>query len=344
MYDNSNRRHSLDCIFKPKSIAVVGASARVKSVGHSILRNVLVVTTTSGAVGFTGRVYAVNPNHLQRVMKDKEDDDSAANGNNTDAAGGTNERSDHNTATTMILNVPVYATIGDVPEAAGVDLAVIAVRASIVPQIVEQCGQAGVRGLVIVSAGFEFLNDQRGMMTTMQQDEDSKSSSSSSSTLPVDTDGTAKNNTDTKNDNHTPVAAASSSSSLAIQEIARIARHYGMRIVGPNCLGVISPGSGLNASFASRMALKGNIAFISQSGALCSSILDWAAKQEVGFSHFISIGSMVDVSFPELIDYFGMDTHTTSILIYMESLPAACARQFMSATRAFARSKVRYYV
>lgn len=120
-------------------------------------------------------------------------------------------------------------------------------------------------------------------------------------------------------------------------QILEIAHRYNMRIIGPNCLGFINPSLGVNASFASRMALPGNIAFISQSGALCTSILDWAAEQNVGFSHFVSIGSMIDVGFADLIDYFGMDAHTSCILIYMESLKDA--RKFMSASRAFARYK-----
>ncbi|NND04937.1 MAG: bifunctional acetate--CoA ligase family protein/GNAT family N-acetyltransferase [Saprospiraceae bacterium] len=121
------------------------------------------------------------------------------------------------------------------------------------------------------------------------------------------------------------------------KEILRLAKVYDMRVVGPNCLGFINPSIGLNASFASGMAIPGKIAFISQSGALCTSILDWSIDQRVGFSHFVSIGSMVDVDFADLIDYFGKDPRTTSILIYLEGLKDA--RRFMSAARAFARNK-----
>ena len=120
-------------------------------------------------------------------------------------------------------------------------------------------------------------------------------------------------------------------------KILETAKLYGMRIIGPNCLGFIKPSISLNASFANKMALPGRIAFISQSGALGTAILDWSVSQNVGFSHFISIGSMIDVGFHDLIDYFGQDPGTTSILLYMESLTDA--RQFMSATRAFARAK-----
>jgi acetyltransferase len=93
-----------------------------------------------------------------------------------------------------------------------------------------------------------------------------------------------------------------------------------MRIIGPNCLGVMSPWTGLNATFAHGMALKGNIAFISQSGALCTAVLDWSLHQKIGFSAFVSIGSMIDVNWGDLLDYFNSDPATKSILLYMESI------------------------
>ncbi len=122
-----------------------------------------------------------------------------------------------------------------------------------------------------------------------------------------------------------------------MRQISESIRRYEMRLIGPNCLGFIKPSIKFNASFASKMALPGKIAFISQSGALCTAVLDWSIKQNVGFSHFVSIGSMMDVSFHDLIDYFGSDPHTNSIVIYMESL--IDARSFLSAARAFARNK-----
>jgi acetyltransferase len=121
------------------------------------------------------------------------------------------------------------------------------------------------------------------------------------------------------------------------ETIAQTARRYDMRVLGPNCLGFIKPSAHLNVSFADRMPLPGRIAFISQSGALCTSVLDWAVKQNVGFSHFVSIGETVDIGFHDLIDYFGTHGGTSSILIYMESLTDA--RKFLSAARAFARTK-----
>jgi acetyltransferase len=115
------------------------------------------------------------------------------------------------------------------------------------------------------------------------------------------------------------------------------ARRGNMRLIGPNCLGVMNPRTGLNATFAGAVARPGNVAFLSQSGALCTAILDWSLTEMVGFSAFISTGSMLDVGWGDLIDYLGDDPHTRSILIYMESI--GDARSFMSAARHVARSK-----
>jgi len=110
-----------------------------------------------------------------------------------------------------------------------------------------------------------------------------------------------------------------------------------LRVIGPNCLGVMSPLTGLNATFARSMALPGNVGFISQSGALCTAVLDWSLREQVGFSAFISIGSMSDVGWGDLIDYLGQDARTRSILIYMETI--GDARAFLSAAREVALTK-----
>jgi acetyltransferase len=115
------------------------------------------------------------------------------------------------------------------------------------------------------------------------------------------------------------------------------ARRGNMRIVGPNCLGVMSPASGLNATFAAGMAHPGRVAFLSQSGALLTAILDWSLREEVGFSAFVSTGSMLDVGWGDLIDYFGNDAATRAIVIYMESI--GDARAFLSAAREVALTK-----
>ena len=121
------------------------------------------------------------------------------------------------------------------------------------------------------------------------------------------------------------------------KEIKAIQNRYGMRIIGPNCLGVIRPRINLNSTFTKVNLEPGNIAFISQSGALGSAILDWAITAHIGFSAFASLGSMLDVDFGDLIDFLGGDEQTRSIIIYMEGI--GNARKFMSAARGFARSK-----
>jgi len=115
------------------------------------------------------------------------------------------------------------------------------------------------------------------------------------------------------------------------------ARRGGIRLIGPNCLGVMHSLAKLNATFAQSMALPGSVAFLSQSGALCTAILDWSLRENVGFSAFVSTGSMLDIGWGDLIDYFGDDPHTRSILLYMESI--GDPRAFLSAAREVARSK-----
>ena len=183
-----------------------------------------------------------------------------------------------------VHSIKASNSVSDIEEK--VDLAIIATPAKTVANIVCECGQAGVSGVVIISAGFTEAGKEGEKMTA---------------------------------------------------KIVKIAKKYNVRIIGPNCLGFIRPSLNLNASFASQMALSGNIAFISQSGALCTAILDWSIKNNVGFSHFVSIGSMADVNFADLIDYFGADKNTDSILVYMESLTDA--RRFLSAARAVSRAK-----
>lgn len=114
-------------------------------------------------------------------------------------------------------------------------------------------------------------------------------------------------------------------------------RRGGIRVIGPNCLGVMCPVTGLNATFAPVIAQPGTVALISQSGAICSSLLDWSLREKVGFSAMVSVGSMLDIGWDALIDYLGSDPHTRSIVIYMESI--GDARSFLSAAREVALSK-----
>ena len=121
------------------------------------------------------------------------------------------------------------------------------------------------------------------------------------------------------------------------QSLRELARPTTMRLLGPNCLGLLSPRIGLNASFAHADALPGNIAFVSQSGALVTAVLDWSKSRQVGFSHMVSLGEHMDVDFGDLLDHLASDPHTRAILLYIESVTAP--RKFMSAARAAARNK-----
>jgi acetyltransferase len=117
----------------------------------------------------------------------------------------------------------------------------------------------------------------------------------------------------------------------------RAARKYGMRLIGPNCLGIMMPNVGLNASFSAHMPAPGNLALISQSGSIAAGMVDWAAQRAVGFSGIVSIGDQLDVDIADLLDYFAFDSKTRAILLYIEAIKDA--RKFMSAGRAAARVK-----
>src|SRR5688572_1330377 len=121
------------------------------------------------------------------------------------------------------------------------------------------------------------------------------------------------------------------------QAMLDAARPYLLRILGPNCVGAMVPGSGLNASFAHVAPLPGDIAFVAQSGAVITSIVDWATARGIGFSHLVSLGSMADVDFGDMLDYLAADAGTRAILLYVEAVTHA--RKFMSAARAAARAK-----
>jgi acetyltransferase len=124
----------------------------------------------------------------------------------------------------------------------------------------------------------------------------------------------------------------------SLAEASRLAaRKYGMRLIGPNCLGILIPGTDLNASFSAHMPVAGNLALISQSGAIATGMVDWAAQRAVGFSGIISIGDQLDVDIADLLDYFALDGRTRAILLYVEAIKDA--RKFMSAARAAARVK-----
>ena len=121
------------------------------------------------------------------------------------------------------------------------------------------------------------------------------------------------------------------------QEILDVARRYNIRIIGPNCLGIIRPSGTLNATFAEGVVKDGNLALLSQSGAVCTAILDWAKVQDIGFSTVVSMGGAADIDFGEVLDYLATDTKTTGILLYVEGIRDA--RRFLSGLKAAARLK-----
>jgi len=180
--------------------------------------------------------------------------------------------------------VLAYPSVKKIPRR--VDLAIVATPAHTVFQVVEECGESGVPGIIIVSSGFSETGPGGRALE---------------------------------------------------EELLKLKRTYGFRIIGPNCLGVVRPSIRLNATFANKMANPGRIAFISQSGALCASVIDWAAHANVGFSYLVSIGGMIDVNFADLIDYFGMDPKTRSIILFIEAIKDPT--RLMSAARGLARTK-----
>ncbi|MGC8494901.1 MAG: acetate--CoA ligase family protein, partial [Syntrophobacteraceae bacterium] len=198
--------------------------------------------------GFPGPVYPINPRHEE------------------------------------ILGFKAYPSMAEVGSA--VDLALIAVPIRGVPAVMKECGEAGVKGAIIISAGGKEAGEEGARIE---------------------------------------------------EEIRSEAQRAGIRYLGPNCMGILSPVNSLNASFAAHSAAPGSLALLSQSGAICSAILDLAAGEKIGFSHFVSVGSMADLDFADMIDYLGNDRSTRSIIIYMENMTRH--RKFMSAARSVSRVK-----
>ncbi len=184
-----------------------------------------------------------------------------------------------------VMGIQCYPDVASLPRTP--DLGIICAGADKVPQLVRECGEKGILGIIIQSAGFKEAGPEGAELERQ------------------------------------------------VREVQM--QFEGMRIIGPNCLGIIAPKMNLNASFSTGMPRAGNVAFISQSGALCTSVLDWAAQGKIGFSYFVSIGNTLDVDFGDLIDYFGEDEQTKSIILYIESVKNV--RKFMSAARPFARNK-----
>ena len=228
---------NLDLTFRPRSVAVIGASARAGSVGAVVLRNIL-------AGGFAGAVYPVNPKWGE------------------------------------VQGLKCWKRVRDLPEAP--DLAVIVTPPATVPDLVAELGDKGCKGTVVITAGIGAANDLR-------------------------------------------------------QRILDAARPGLLRIVGPNTIGLLSPQVSLNASFTHIAPKPGRLGLISQSGAIVSSVVDWAAAQDIGFSQILSLGDMADVDVGDCLNWLAQDPHTSAILIYLESIPEP--RKFMSAARMAARIK-----
>ena len=215
----------LDAIFYPKSVAIIGASRTLNSVGNDLVKNMV-------QQGYTGKIFPVNPTADE------------------------------------LYGLKVEHAIADIPQ--NFDLALIAVPAKFVPQVLLESAAKGAKAAIIISAGFKEVGSKD-----------------------------------------------------LEDEVAKICREHDIALIGPNCLGVINPEIHMNASFAKLMPEFGDIAFISQSGALCSSVLDYATEFNLGFSKFLSIGNKACIDEVALLKYFAKDPHTKVIAMYVEQLEDA---------------------
>jgi acetyl coenzyme A synthetase (ADP forming)-like protein len=218
-------RAELDAIFKPRSVAVIGATPKKGTIGRETLNNCF-------SAEFRGKIFPVNPRYE------------------------------------VIHSVKCYSKILDVPDA--VDLAVVIVPKEFVKEVVRQCGEKGVKGLVVISAGFS------------------------------------------------EVGSEGKASEL---EVLQIVREYGMRMMGPNCFGVVNadPEVSLNVTFGKTFPKHGNVGFITQSGAMGEAVMNQAAELGIGFSKIASIGNKADISSNDILTYFRDDEQTQIILLYLEN-------------------------
>lgn len=218
-------RHQLDYIFRPQSVAVIGASTHKGTIGRETLHNILTAE-------FNGKVFPVNPK------------------------------------APVIHSIKAYSTVLDVPDA--VDLAIIIVPKQAVNEVVRQCGEKGVKGVVVISAGFSEVGPE----------------------------GKARE-----------------------LEVVRTIEKFGMRMVGPNCFGVVNthPDVNLNATFGKTFPMEGNVGFITQSGAMGEAIMNQAKELGIGFSVVASIGNKADISSNDVLEYLKDDPNTDLILMYLEN-------------------------
>ena len=233
----------LDGIFRPRSIAVIGASSTNRTIGRQILHNIVTHE-------FQGKVFPVNPK------------------------------------AEVINSIKAYPSVLEIPDE--IDLAMIVVPREHVPKVAEECGQKGVKGMVVISAGFK---EAGGVGVILEE------------------------------------------------QTLRIARNYGMRMVGPNCFGIINtePALRLNATFGKTNPDRGNIAFVTQSGALGEAIMVHAQELNIGFSMIASVGNKADISSNDLLEYWGDDPSTEIILMYIENF--GNPQKFIKIARRLSRHK-----
>ncbi|MFA5247308.1 MAG: CoA-binding protein [Candidatus Micrarchaeia archaeon] len=241
---------TIDTLMNPQSVAVIGASQNPASVGQGVLKSLLYgsVFEVGGARPFPGKVYPVNPKHND------------------------------------VLGKKCYASVHDIPGT--IDVAVICVPASVVLQVVRECGQKKVKALIITSAGFAEIGKQGKMLQ---------------------------------------------------EQVSEEARKHNMIVVGPNCLGLIRPPASLNASFALAAPKDGEVAFISQSGALSDSVIDWAIENKFKFSLLASVGNSASLDTTDFIEWCETDPHTKAIAVYLEGIKDG--RRFMQVCSRVSKTK-----
>jgi acetyltransferase len=235
--------HPLDPLLKPRSIAVVGASRRLGSIGREILHQLI-------EFEYRGMLFPVNP-HAD-----------------------------------FVHSMKAYPSVSSIPDQ--VDLAIIVVPREAVPAVVEDCGKKGVKGLVVITAGFSETGEEGRRMET---------------------------------------------------KLSERIRGYGMRMIGPNCMGLINtdPAVHMDSTFAPTLPMTGRIAFMSQSGALGFAILNIAKQLDIGFSYFVSLGNRTDVSSNDMLLYWEDDPNTDLILMYLESF--GNTKRFMHIARRISKRK-----
>ncbi|MFW0797371.1 GNAT family N-acetyltransferase [Gordonia sp. CPCC 205515] len=278
--ERASEARSVANLLRPSSVAVIGASTDPKKVGNALLANII-------AGGFTGPVFPVNgPAPAEEA--DSDDGHQAGHGgrHGPGPARPTPAQRRAHPRPPSVRGIRAYRTVRDIPDP--IDLAVVAVPAEIVGEVLDDCLVKGVRTLVVVSSGF----GEAGM-------------------------------------------AGLESEHRLVEQV----REHGMRLVGPNALGVANNDAGvaLNATLAPRIPAAGRVGFFCQSGALGIAILDTAARRQIGLSTFVSAGNRADVSGNDLLQYWDTDTATDVVLLYLESF--GNPRKFSRIARRVSRSK-----